>query len=80
MGTIISCSIDKDDLEFCHTHQIKISHLLRWAVSQKREDIEGGTTLTKLKENIERLQGRLSKLHQFIEKKGLFEEYIKDVV
>jgi len=76
MTEIITTCINKEDLDFCRAHQIKIAHLLRWAVEQRREDLEGNITTNKLKQNIDSLQGRLKSYREFIESKDLIEEFL----
>jgi len=79
-NAIVSVSIPIEMREFCYSHALSPSHILRAAIEEKMK-YESGELLDSNASLIAKI-GRLSSIIQqytdFLNKKGYMEEYIKD--
>jgi len=75
---IVSCSINPEDRDFCQRNGIKISQLLRWAVNERRGQIDGSQTFSEEKRKREAFQKLAHDQREFIEKYGLLDKLVEE--
>jgi len=74
----ICTTIDDRDKEFCEKEGFKVSELLNWAISERKQQVgdELYPTIAAEKRKREAFQDLSEKLKSFIEAKGLTNEMI----
>jgi len=77
-SVLIDCDFPPfDDLDFINRKGLKPTNLLRKKIKELREIEEGAPTTEGLQKAIQNLQTQIQKLFSFIDKKGLFDEFIR---
>ena len=78
---LTSIQIKDEDWKFCKDNGIKFSELFREALTRKREVICGITTdnIQEERRKKEQFVEIADKMKDFINKKGLIEEYLNDI-
>jgi hypothetical protein len=77
---IICVSLSAEDKAFCNQNGLSPSRLLQEAISEKRKYLSGEIldSNSSLVAKVERLTDHINKYADFLNKKGLMEEYISN--
>lgn len=79
MAVIISVSLEPKHKEFLDEMKVSPSALLQDSINDKIESYRvSRIALDQLKDRIASLQETITKMGTFIEKKGLFDEYLRN--
>ena len=66
-----------DDLAFINSRHLKPTNLLRAKIKELREKEDGAPTIEGLQLSLGKLQNKIQELFEFLDKKGLFNEFIE---
>lgn len=77
-SVLIDCGeYPNDDLQFINSKGLKPTNILRAKIKELRAREEGAPTTEGLQRALGKLQKRMQELFEFIDEKGLFDEYVK---
>jgi len=78
-SVLIDCGAHpNDDLQFMNSKGLKPTNLLRAKIKELRARDEGAPTIEGLQRALSKLQTRIQELFEFIDKKGLFDDFMKE--
>jgi hypothetical protein len=74
---MVSAKIRDEDRDFLKTHEIGVTELLRTAIYQRKNEIEGvGSNFSEEKRKREFFQNKFGRVCKFLEERGLLDEWI----